>query len=100
MANDYHITAATPPNDTNRGNVANAYYIGAGLIGGDVLPVTSNEKLAFLEWCIPWESGLPVTSVAFDRRDKQQLLWGYPDILWGGGVVPYYYTNLLAGRMN
>lgn len=48
-----------------------------------------NEKLAFMEWGIPWEPGLPVNPGSFGQDDKQQLLWGYPDILWAtpGGTA-------------
>ncbi len=45
MANEYHITAALPPNDTAELNAVNAYYISAGIIpddkvvaGGAILP--------------------------------------------------------------
>ncbi len=37
MANEYYITAATPPNDTAEANTANAYYISAGTIPDDIV---------------------------------------------------------------
>ena len=44
---------------------------------------TNDEKLALMEWCLPWEPGLPLDEAAgFDQGDKQQLLLGYPGILW------------------
>ena len=37
MANEYYITAATPPNDTAEANTANTYYISAGIIPDDIV---------------------------------------------------------------
>ena len=44
---------------------------------------TTNEKLALMEWGQVWEPGLPISPGALGQDDKQQLLWGYPGILWG-----------------
>lgn len=31
---------------------------------------------------LDWEPGLPLSPGSLDQADQQQLLWGYPDILW------------------
>lgn len=49
---------------------------------------TNNEKLAIMEWCQVWEPGLPLSPGALGQDDKQQLLWGYPGVLWGEAVAP------------
>lgn len=36
-----------------------------------------------MEWSIIWEPGLPLSPGTLGQDDKQQLLWGYPGILWG-----------------
>lgn len=44
---------------------------------------TTDQKLALMEWCQVWEPALPIEeSDPFDQGDKQQMLWGYPGILW------------------
>ena len=43
---------------------------------------TDNEKLALLEEGTVWEPGLPMSPGTLGDDDKQQLLWGYPGILW------------------
>lgn len=47
---------------------------------------TVNEKLALLEWDQSWEPGLPISPGAFGQDDQQQLVWGYPGVLWGEPV--------------
>lgn len=42
---------------------------------------TNNEKLAVLDWT-ELEPGLPLSPGAFGQGDKQQLLWGYPGVVW------------------
>lgn len=49
---------------------------------------TNNEKLGVMEWCIPWETGIPLLPGAFGQDDKQQLIWGYPGVLWDVLVPP------------
>ena len=44
---------------------------------------TNNEKLAIMEMGNVWEPGLPLSPGAFGQDDQQQLVWGYPGILWG-----------------
>ena len=36
-----------------------------------------------MEWELYWEPGLPMSPGALGQDDQQQLLWGYPGILWG-----------------
>ena len=43
---------------------------------------SNNKKLALMEWDLPWEPGIPLSPGTLDQTDKQQLLWGYPGILW------------------
>lgn len=63
-------------------------------------PTTVNDKLALMEWGIPWEPGLPISPGALGTDDKQQLVWGYPGVTWeeqvyvpppdtaaGGGII-------------
>ena len=47
---------------------------------------TINEKLALMEETIPWEPGLPMSPGTIGQDDQQQLIWGYPGILWGAPV--------------
>ena len=47
----------------------------------------TNEKLALMEWGVPWEPGIPITPGLFGQNDKQQLLWGYPGIFWSSGPL-------------
>jgi hypothetical protein len=48
---------------------------------------TTNEKLALMSWMQPWQMPLPISVDGLDQADNQQLLWGYPGILWGTVVV-------------
>lgn len=50
-------------------------------------PVSDNTKLAHLEWCNLLEAGLPASPGTLGQDDQQQLLWGYPGILWGAAVA-------------
>lgn len=48
---------------------------------------TDNEKLAVMSMgniCMP---NLPMSPGTLDQDDQQQLLWGYPGVLWGAAVV-------------
>jgi len=49
---------------------------------------TTNKKLALIEWDNIWESALPMSPGTLGQDDKQQLLWGYPGILWTVAVAP------------
>ncbi len=44
--------------------------------------MTINEELALLEYGEPYQPGVPISSDGLDQADNQQLLWGYPGILW------------------
>ena len=44
-----------------------------------------------------WEPGIGFVPVSFGQGDKQQLLWGYPDILWGAPVVVVAAARALGG---
>ena len=44
-----------------------------------------NKKLALIEYMQVYQPGIPVSADGLDQADNQQLLWGYPGILWGAG---------------
>ena len=48
---------------------------------------STTEKLAVMEWCQVWEPGLPFSPGTIGQDDQQQLLWGYPGVLWGEPVA-------------
>ena len=48
---------------------------------------TVNKKLAMMELGQIWEPGLPISPGALGQDDQQQLLLGYPGILWAAIVV-------------
>lgn len=48
---------------------------------------TDNGKLAIMELEDYWEPGLPISPGALGQDDQQQLLWGFPEILWGSAVT-------------
>lgn len=48
---------------------------------------TVNEKLAVMEMGDMWEPALPISPGTLGQDDQQQLLWGYPGILWGAATV-------------
>lgn len=54
---------------------------------------TDNEKLAVMEWGQVWEPGLPLSPGALGTDDLQQLLWGYPGVLWAPPAlaIPSYF---------
>lgn len=43
---------------------------------------TNTEKLAIMEWDELYEPGLPLSPGTLGQDDKQQLLWGFPGVLW------------------
>lgn len=59
---------------------------------------TNDEKLALMEWDNVWEPAIPLDEAAgFDQGDKQQLLWGYPGISWGGPpAAPTFGFKLIS----
>lgn len=44
---------------------------------------TDNGKLAIMELDQDYEPGLPLSPGTLGQDDQQQLLWGFPEILWG-----------------
>lgn len=47
------------------------------------MAITSiNEKLAVMEMDNVLEPGLPILPGVLGQDDRQQLLWGYPGVLW------------------
>ena len=45
---------------------------------------TNDKKLAVMQWNIPFAPAVVLSETSpFSQGDKQQLLWGYPGILWG-----------------
>ena len=46
----------------------------------------SQNQLAHMEWCQVWEPSIP--SGTTTAANKQQLIWGYPGIAYGGAVPP------------
>lgn len=52
---------------------------------------TTNKKLALMEMDQSYEPGLPVSPGTLGQDDQQQLLWGYPGVLWASppAVVTY-----------
>lgn len=44
---------------------------------------TLNKKLALIEYGDVFQPGIPVSADGLGQADNQQLLWGYPGILWG-----------------
>ena len=61
------------------------------------MPSTINGKLAIMELDLDWEPGLPISPGAFDQADQQQLLWGFPEILWGEAELERLPTIFLVG---
>lgn len=49
--------------------------------------MTDNGKLAIMELDQDYEPGLPLSPGILGQDDQQQLLWGFPDILWPELVV-------------
>lgn len=47
---------------------------------------TTNKKFAMLHWGRIWEASLPLSPSTLGNDDKQQLLWGYPGVLWGAAA--------------
>jgi hypothetical protein len=65
---------------------------------------TDTEKLAVLELGQVWEPGLPLSPGALGQADQQQLLWGYPGVLWQAAVASAtprraHLLTLLVGRL-
>jgi len=61
---------------------------------------TTNKKLALMEWDVVCEPGLPVSPGTLGQDDKQQLVWGYPGILWNDVLVSIIQSIRLRGIYN
>ena len=48
---------------------------------------TTNKKLAVMEWEDYAEPALPLSPSTLGQDDQQQLLWGYPGVLWESGAA-------------
>lgn len=48
---------------------------------------TTNEKYALLSWLNIFMFEVPISSDGLGQADNQQLLWGYPGILWSAVVA-------------
>lgn len=48
---------------------------------------TDNGKLAIMELDQDYEPGLPLSPGALGQDDQQQLLWGFPEILWAAAAA-------------
>ncbi len=51
---------------------------------------TDDEKLAVMQWNMPFAPAIVLNETSpFSQGDKQQLLWGYPGILWGELIMGF-----------
>lgn len=48
---------------------------------------TINDKMAVMSFGNTLMSNLPLSPGALGQDDQQQLLWGYPGVLWTASVV-------------
>lgn len=48
---------------------------------------TDTDKLAVMELGQVWEPGLPLAPGTLEQAAQQQLLWGYPGVLWQEAVA-------------
>jgi hypothetical protein len=55
---------------------------------------TNNKKLAVMEFGDIWEPGLPISPSTLGQDDQQQLLWGYPGILWSAAAALAFVLDL------
>lgn len=47
---------------------------------------TTNGKLAIMELETLWEPGIPLLPGTLGADDRQQLIWGFPEVLWASGL--------------
>jgi len=59
---------------------------------------TTNEKLALIEYGDVFQPGLPISADGLDQADNQQLLWGYPGVLWVIAEEPVIFELILQAR--
>lgn len=55
---------------------------------------TDTGQLAIIELEDVWEPGLPFLPGVLDAADAQQLLWGFPEILWTAAAVMAFILDL------
>jgi len=63
---------------------------------------TNDEKMAVMAFHQVWQAPVVLDETAsFSQGDRQQLLWGYPGVLYGGAPEvdaqvhsPLFLTNL------
>jgi hypothetical protein len=56
---------------------------------------TATGKLAIMELDVDWEPGLPLSPASLDQAARQQLLWGFPEVLWGAAIDNNIYSATL-----
>ena len=61
---------------------------------------TANGQLALLELDTDWEPGLPLSPGTLGRADKQQLLWGFPEVAWLNYPPTATVVEVTASRSN
>lgn len=59
---------------------------------------TTNGRLSMMELDLDYEPGLPMSPGALGLDDQQQLLWGFPEILWGAGAAVAEFWCALTGK--
>jgi hypothetical protein len=63
---------------------------------------TDNEKLAVIELEDIWEPGLPLSPSTLGQDDQQQLLLGFPGVLWqalGSAASSVFASTVLVSRI-
>jgi hypothetical protein len=55
---------------------------------------TINKKLALLSFGQVFQPNLPMSPSTLGQDDRQQLLWGYPGILWSAGAALAFVFDL------
>ena len=63
---------------------------------------TTNEKLAIMECGQVWEPGLPLSPGTLGQDDRQQLLWGFPGVLWqavGAAASSVFRSTVFVSRV-
>ena len=59
---------------------------------------TTNGKLAIMELDQDYEPGLPLSPGTIGQDDQQQLLWGFPEVLWEAAVAGQGIRAVVPGR--
>jgi len=60
--------------------------------------MTNNDQLALMELDLVWEPGLPFggDDGPFSQSAEQELLWGYPGVLWAAPILPMQRVAIFA----